>query len=84
MKKIDAVGFKYKIADIVHHKMTTPHEYKTEEHRRTPLMIIERAAQECHGGVQLMYKCRVGLFGGISTIDPNHYCNFMEFELEEG
>lgn len=82
MENLDAVGFKFRIGDIVYHRMTMLHEYKTGERKRTCLMIIERSAQECHGGVQLMYKCRTGLFGGVSTIDPNHYQNFMEFELE--
>ncbi len=83
MKNLDVVGFKFKIGDIVYHKLKTSSEYKPEQIQKTPLLIIERMAQECHGGVQLKYLCRVGTSASRGlTFDPSNNYVMMEMELE--
>jgi len=90
MKNLNEVGFKYAIGDVVIHKGIAgvqPPDEKDKEWGNirskvttancVRFVIVERIAQECHGGVQLLYMATaVTHEGHIST--PH---KFAEFEL---
>ena len=76
------VYFKFEIGEIVYHKIVSKYNYK-EMAIRTPLIILERVATEFKGGVQLTYKCRLGLSGYAQTgIEPSNLYIMQEVELE--
>jgi len=77
MKNLDKLGFEFKVGDIVHHKLKS-------DKQKTLMLIVERMANECSGGVQLFYKCRVGINGyALTTFDPSKIFIVNEIELEE-
>lgn len=82
---LDEMGFRFKIGDIVYHRLSIKREYKKEEgDYRTPLFIAGRQAHECSGGVQLLYECRVGAVvqNPIATFDPARTYILHEAEVE--
>lgn len=46
------VEFKFEIGDLVYIKGTS-HDF---DHRPNQFLIVERLVQQCHGGIQLLYK----------------------------
>jgi len=83
---LDEMAFRYKIGDIVCHRLTTQRDYLNgAEVTRTPLLIVGRQANECSGGVQLHYECRLGVGAGLHnpvTFDPGRTYVFHEAEVE--
>lgn len=84
MENLDVVGFKFKIGEIVYHRLRHSSEFNPEKEKKTPILILERVAQECHGGVQKHYMCRLGTSTGSvpMTFEPNKLFQFSELELE--
>lgn len=88
MKKenLDAIGFKFKIGETVYHKLKCECVGR-EKGRRTPFFIIERLAQECPGGVQKIYRCRMGvaaeIYANAVTVEMGHLYDLNEVEVEE-
>ena len=82
---LDSLGFKFEIGQIVYHRLGFKSKYDKEGTTKTPLLILERLAQECIGGVQPKYLCRLGTSSGVSsiTLEPRENFTFMEFELEK-
>lgn len=82
---LDNLGFRFKVGDIVHHRLTSPREYPKDlpPQVRTPLLIIARTANECSGGIQLHYECRIGIASGSPpmTFDPSRMYMFHELEV---
>lgn len=55
---LDAVGFKYKIGDLLVHKGLLPLSTEEKGYRmmeRVIYVVVGRIAEECPGGVQLHY-----------------------------
>ena len=85
MENLDQLGFKFKVGEIVEHRLKTKDTYRSETISKTPLLIIERIATECNGGVQLFYMCRMGIANsGLSAITfaPEKAYQLTEIELE--
>ena len=85
MNNLDSLGFKFKVGDVVYHRLGFVGGYREEmKNIRTPMLIIERIASECVGGIQLHYGCRVGISGNLTpiTLEPTKLYNFNEIELE--
>lgn len=85
MQNLDALGFKFKVGDIVCHRLGFTPKYDKDTPVKTPILILERQAQECMGGVQLRYLCRLGAATGVSaiTFEPRDLFTFTEIELME-
>ena len=79
---LDELGFRFKIGDVVYHRLVAKREYK-EDGTRNPLLIIGRQAHECSGGIQLHYECRLGIKNAITTFDPSRVYVLHEVEVEE-
>jgi hypothetical protein len=80
------LGFKFEIGEIVKHRLMVKNEYHPEKKSvGTPLLIVERVACECSGGVQLIYNCRLGTTSNsnISTFHPEKTFSLHEVELEK-
>ena len=81
MENLDSIGFKFKVGDIVYHRLKTKKEFKEGENK-TPLLIVERLAQECSGGIQLQYRVRVGVSSHTVSFDPQYLATVQEIEVE--
>jgi len=81
---LDKMGFRFKIGDIVYHRLVAKREYhKEDDGTRTPLLIIGRQAHECSGGIQLHYECRLGVGNAATAFDPSRVYVLHEVEVEE-
>ena len=58
-QNLDSVGFKYQIGDVLIHKALNWLQTKTSAQTFVQIVVLERLAQECPGGVQLHYNCRI-------------------------
>ena len=84
MENLDILGFEFKVGDVVHHRLRHSSEFHPDKEKKTPLLILERIAQECPGGVQKFYMCRLGTISGNIpiTIEPAKLFQFSEIEVE--
>jgi len=56
--------FKFQIGDVVIHKTAAVSASCLSQTNLPKLgIVLERLTQECHGGLQLHYKCRFGIDG---------------------
>jgi hypothetical protein len=85
MATLNELEFEFTIGQIVYHRLKLPHLMGSQPESRTPLLIVTRIAEECSGGVQLKYQCRIGVSSGIHVItmaDGARTYEFHECELE--
>jgi hypothetical protein len=81
MTNLDKLGFTFKVGEIAYHRLVSL-GYSSDKKTRTPVLIVERFAMECPGGVQLLYNCRIGVPGsGAVTFEPTRTYPFNEIEL---
>jgi hypothetical protein len=66
--------FKFKIGDVVCHR--------GDRNQLINMVIVARTAEECSGGVQLHYPCRVVSFDRGSSAIQHQIVMFSECELE--
>jgi len=73
------VDFAFSIGDIV----TTKASVRCAPSGRDfpHLTIIERIAQECHGGIQKKYLCRIATADFRAVVLAQHPFEFTEIEL---
>ena len=85
MNNLDSLGFKFRVGEIVYHRLGQEGGYREEMKKiRTPILILERIAVECNSGYQLSYACRLGVSSNLSsiTLEPTKLYSFSEIELE--
>lgn len=81
---LDSLGFKFKIGEIVRHRMLSKTVF-IKNKQATHVLITGRIANEYLGGVQLQYDVRVGsevTNAGETTFDPRKEYRVHELELE--
>ncbi|OHB72967.1 MAG: hypothetical protein A2W17_03525 [Planctomycetes bacterium RBG_16_41_13] len=83
MKNLDVLDFKFKIGDIAYHKLNLKDKYAEGGYRNTPVLIVSRMVEECSGGIQLFYLCRLGVCNETVpvTFDPSNLHKINECEL---
>lgn len=81
------INFKFEIGQIVYHRLHGPPSNRQDgDPTKTPLLIIERIAIECSGGVQLSYRVRIGVSANsmayVTVADPTNTHIMQECEIE--
>lgn len=90
-------GFRFKIGDIVRHKAADTMDASGFESRKdgdaikkfrwggsrgTRYIILGRIIEECHGGIQRHYRCRLVSAEGSVPYQAPLVIDFAEFEVE--
>jgi len=75
---IENSDFKFQIGQIVYHRLHS-------KDNRTQMVVVSRLLEQCEGGIQHLYRCRMGLsaYAHPFTLDPNRLYDFQEIEIEE-
>lgn len=89
MTQIEAMDslFAYKIGDRLQHKATqkqlSVNSQSIGVYDKTCYTVIERLAQQCHGGIQLQYRCHLtNIAGTVGTTNGAALLDLMEMEVE--